>query len=149
MSSTGLRSFDSTIQKANIWINDVMKELGWDDRELAYRALRAVLHTLRDYLPINESVQFAGQLPQLLRGMYYEGWQPGRMHHKERHWEQFTDRVSKAFLDDLIAEPGKMTLNVLNVLTRHISPGEIEDAQRCLPEDIRNHWTRAQCHIEH
>lgn len=120
-----------------------MSELGWENREFAYRALRAVLHTLRDHLPMNEAVQLAAQLPQLLRGMYYEGWRPNHVQPRERHWEDFTARVSEALLDNLIAQPGLITRTVLNVLAKHVSPGEIEDVKRCLPEDIRRHWRSA------
>ena len=47
--------------------------LGTDDRQDAYRAVRGVLHTLRDRLPVEESAQLAAQLPTLLRGVFYEG----------------------------------------------------------------------------
>ena len=39
MSTTGLESFDSTLQKTHIWLNDLMGELGWqaeNDRRRAY-----------------------------------------------------------------------------------------------------------------
>ncbi len=140
MTATGLRTFDSTLQKVNVWIADIMKELEWDDRKQAYRALRAVLHTLRDHLPLNESVQLAAQLPQLIRGLYYEGWKPNHVPHVIRHWDDFTASVSEAFQDPLVASPAKITQTVLNVLAKHVSPGEIEDVKRCLPEDIRRHW---------
>ena len=40
MSATGLASFDTTIQKTNIWLDDIMDELGWDDLQRAYHALQ-------------------------------------------------------------------------------------------------------------
>jgi uncharacterized protein (DUF2267 family) len=46
MSVTGLTPFDSTLQTTNIWLNDVLERMGWQDRYLAYHALRAVLHAL-------------------------------------------------------------------------------------------------------
>ncbi|MBI3303189.1 MAG: hypothetical protein HYZ72_14070 [Deltaproteobacteria bacterium] len=37
MSTTGLEIFDTTFQKTHIWLNDVMRELGWEDeRPRAY-----------------------------------------------------------------------------------------------------------------
>ena len=45
-----------------------------DDRHLAYVALRATLHALRDRLGPENAVHLAAQLPMLLRGLYYEGW---------------------------------------------------------------------------
>jgi uncharacterized protein (DUF2267 family) len=37
--------------------------LRWNDKHKSYRALVVVLHTLRDWLPINESADLAAQLP--------------------------------------------------------------------------------------
>ena len=54
MSATGLDVFDTTVQKTNIWLNDLMKVLGWQDRHKAYLALRATLHALRDRLTVDE-----------------------------------------------------------------------------------------------
>jgi uncharacterized protein (DUF2267 family) len=49
MSATGLPIFDETIQKTNIWLNEIAPALDCD-RHHAYQALRAVLHCLRDRL---------------------------------------------------------------------------------------------------
>ncbi len=76
MSATGLDVFDTTVQKTNIWLNDLMKVLGWQDRHKAYLALRATLHALRDRLTVDEVAHFGAQLPMLMRGFYYEGWDP-------------------------------------------------------------------------
>jgi uncharacterized protein (DUF2267 family) len=47
-----------------------------DSDHQAYQALRAVLQTIRDGLPVMEPVHLGSQLPMLVRGMYYEGWTP-------------------------------------------------------------------------
>ncbi len=73
---TGLEVFDSTVQKTNIWLNDILEELHWEDRNKAYMALRTTLHALRDRLTLEEVAQFSAQLPMLIRGIYYEGWDP-------------------------------------------------------------------------
>lgn len=140
MSATGLASFDSTIQKTNIWLDDIKQELRWESRERAYHALRAVLHTLRDHLPVNESAQLAAQLPQLIRGMYFENWKPGRAAAKERHWDQFVSHVSESFALDPAANGTEITRAVLAVLAKHVSDGEITDVKHCLSEDLRRLW---------
>jgi uncharacterized protein (DUF2267 family) len=145
MSATGLAVFDSTLQKTNIWLDDLMLELEWDDRERAYQALRVVLHALRDHLPVNESAQFAAQLPQLLRGLYYEGWNPIRSHTQQRRWNEFTLQVTDAFSRDPLAHPGRVTEAVFRVLAKHVSSGEITDVRQCLPEEIRRHWNCDSC----
>jgi uncharacterized protein (DUF2267 family) len=75
MSATGLDVFDQTLQKTNIWLKEIMDDLG-PDRQRAYHALRAVLHTLRDRLTVEEAAHLSAQLPLLVRGIYFEGWHP-------------------------------------------------------------------------
>jgi len=53
MTQTSLAPFYSTLQTTNIWLNDVLERLGWQDHHRAYHALRAVLHALRDRLPVD------------------------------------------------------------------------------------------------
>jgi hypothetical protein len=58
--------FDGTLQKTQIWLNDLMSDsLGRETG--AYLALRTVLHALRDRLPV-EAVPPGAQLPMLVRG---------------------------------------------------------------------------------
>ncbi len=67
--------FDGTMQKTEIWLNELMAELEWEGKpEKTYFALRTVLHALRDRLTVEEAVQLGAQLPMLVRGFYYEGW---------------------------------------------------------------------------
>jgi uncharacterized protein (DUF2267 family) len=49
--SSSVAALDKTIEKTNIWLNEVQAILAWNDRERAYHALCAVLHALRDRLP--------------------------------------------------------------------------------------------------
>jgi len=89
MSMTGLEVFDTTVQKTNLWLKDIMQALGWADRHKAYVALRTILHALRDRLTLEEAVQFGAQLPMLIRGLYYEGWTPTSKPDKVRHKAEF------------------------------------------------------------
>lgn len=140
MSATGLKVFDSTIQTTNIWLDDVMQEVGWTDRHHAYHALRVVLHTLRDRLPVDETAQFAAQLPMLVRGFFYEGWHPAGKPVKERKKEEFIAHVSEAFILDVNADPEKITRGVFKVLRKHLTKGETQDVKHCLPHEIRELW---------
>ena len=138
MSATGLKVFASTLQATNIWLDDIMQELGWSDRHKAYQALRAVLHTLRDRLTVDETAQLSAQLPLLIRGIYFEGWHPHDKPRKERHWEEFVAHVSEAFTFETQTHPTDITRAVLAVLSRHIATGEVESLRRVLPQEIRD-----------
>lgn len=55
-----------TNEKTNAWLNELTEDLGWDDPDMVFKALRTVLHELRDRLPTNEAAQLASQLPMLM-----------------------------------------------------------------------------------
>ena len=133
--------FDATIQKSHLWLNDVMSELNWNDRpQRAYRALRAVLHALRDRLAVQEAVQLGAQLPMLIRGLYYEGWTLKGKPHKERHPEDFFAHINRAFKSDSTVDASEVVRAVFRVLVRHTSAGEIEDVKHVLPKPLQELW---------
>ena len=76
MSMTGLDVFDRTLQKSHEWLDDIRYELDFSERKQAYRALRSTLHGLRDCLTSEDAAHRGAQLPMLIRGLYYEGWNP-------------------------------------------------------------------------
>lgn len=140
MSATGLEVFDSTLQKTNTWLHELMEELAVDDRHLAYSALRVTLHALRDRLTLNEAVHLGAQLPMLLRGMYYEGWHPSDKPHKADLGEVLLvirNNVGRGFGDP---DPKRIARAVFRVVALHVTPGEVEDVKRCLPQDLRDLW---------
>jgi len=133
--------FDATIQKTQLWLNDLMSELDWEDKpHKAYMALRAVLHALRDRLPPAEAVQFGAQLPMLVRGFYYDGWTLAGKPHKERHKEDFLQHIKKAFREDVTINPLQVCRAVFRVLVRHTSKGEIDDIKHVLPKSLQELW---------
>lgn len=138
-----LSVFDTTLEKTNLWIRDVMIELGWEDRHQAYLALRGVLHALRDRLQSDEAVQLGAQLPMLVRGFYYEGWRPSVTPKKERHLGQFLEHVAEAFPRGMEVDGERVTRAVFAVLARRISEGEIEDVRGMMPEEVRELWPEA------
>ncbi len=133
-------AFETTLEKTNLWIQDVRTELGSEDRHEAYIALRGVFHALRDRLQIDEAVQLGAQLPMLVRGFYYDGWRPTITPKKERHAEQFLAHVREAFPRDAKIDSERVTRAVLAVLARKVSEGEIEDVKGMLPEEVRDLW---------
>ena len=137
---TGLDVFDTTVQKTHIWLNAIMQELGWEDRYKAYLGLRTTLHALRDRLPVEEAAQLAAQLPMLMRGLYYEGWDPTGKPQKVRHREAFLTPIREHFRNDPGVDAEQVARAVLQVLTQHVSEGDIADIKHCCPTELRALW---------
>jgi uncharacterized protein (DUF2267 family) len=136
MSSTGISAFDSTLQATNTWLNQIMDDLGITNRQTAYHHLRAVLHVLRDRLTVEQAAALGSQLPMLIRGIYFEGWQPAGKPNRIRHSQDFLDLVSSRLTGDE-QEPEAITRAVLSVLSRHVSAGEQRHVKQSLPAEIR------------
>ncbi len=140
MSATGLSVFDTTVQKSNLWLRDLMEELGWEEKQKAYDALRAVLHALRDRLAVEEVAQLGAQLPMLIRGIYYEGWHPTHKPERMRHKGEFLSRIQKAFKVDDLIDPETVARAVFTVLEKRVSAGEIQDVEAVLSTELRELW---------
>jgi uncharacterized protein (DUF2267 family) len=136
--TTGVSAFDQSLNTTIEWLKDLQEEMGLDDEQRAFRILRAVLHALRDRLTIEETADFAAQLPMLLQGVYYHGWTPRGKPEKIRSRDEFLDKVA----DNLMREhnPEEATRAVFAVLERRMPGGEIEDVKRILPAPIRELW---------
>jgi uncharacterized protein (DUF2267 family) len=140
MSTTGLNVFDTTLKKTTIWLNSIMEQMGWEDRQHAYITLRGVLHALRDRLTPEEAADLGAQLPMLVRGFYFEGWNPAHTPQKYKHKEEFLERVTKEarFLQG--EELEKAVGVVFKVLEDNVSGGEIKQVKSQLPAEVQQLW---------
>ena len=131
--------FNRTLEQSHEWLLDLMDQLGWTDEHRAQRALKAVLHALRDRLTVNEAVQLGSQLPVLIRGYYYEGWKPAGKPLKERHMDEFLGHIDAAFRDEAV-EADLVVRAVFSLLSSRVSRGEIEDVLQILPKELKELW---------
>ena len=140
MSAAGLESIDHTVQLTHIWINDLDARLGWNDKHRSYRLLRTVLQTLRDWLRAEEAAGLGAQLPELLRGVYYEHWRPATTPVKKRSKVDFIARIDNAFRAEPIVATSDAVSAVFALLSDKITAGEIKQVHHALPADIRGLW---------
>lgn len=138
--------FEKTMQKSKQWIKDIQSEISFLKPTDAYHLLRAVLHALRDQLNINESAHLTAQLPLLIRGVYYECWNPPQKPHKVASKDEFLNSV----LDhlgpavELHIDLQEGVASVWRVLFRHISEGEMKDVVHSLSPSLREFVIRTQ-----
>jgi uncharacterized protein (DUF2267 family) len=137
MSFTGFKTFDTTLEKTNAVLKRIEESFGWpkERRNLSYAALRSVLHALRDRLTVEEAAQLSAQLPMLIRGIYFEGWDPSRVPMK-LHRDEFFALVRAEFPYELPADIEQLVDVVIEALRRHITEGEWEDVKSLLPRDL-------------
>ncbi len=132
--------FESTLQKTNLWLRELCDALHWDDHHKAYHGLRAVLHVLRDRLPVSEAAHLGAQLPMLVRGFYYDNWKPSATPVKIKTPQEFYDAVRRNFTVDRNVNPMRLTEAVLMLLCANTSPGEFEKIFEIFPPELREIW---------
>jgi uncharacterized protein (DUF2267 family) len=141
MSATGLDVLDKSLQTTNIWLKEIMQtQAVGPDRQLAWRVLGAVLHTLRDRSSVEQVAHFGAELPIVVRGLYYDQWHPAGKPERERRAEEFVARVDMALQDTRPLDPDEATRAVFRAMNRHISTGQVAKIRQSLPEDIRRLW---------
>jgi uncharacterized protein (DUF2267 family) len=135
------RVWDKALAKSNLWLEQLGAELGWEDPNRVLLALRAVLHALRDRLPADEAIELSAQLPLLIRGLYFEGWDPSATPVRARSREAFFTMVRAPLRSaGLESWAERMTQAVFRLLTEHVSEGEIHDVRRALPAELADLW---------
>ena len=136
MSATHSSDFNHTIHTSNVWLKSVAENLGTEDRHLAHRILRTWLHTLRDRLTVDVTAHFAAQLPELMRGAYYDGWNPSAVpikYDREGYMNRFSQEAKVS-----VEEVPKIAAAVTAAVHEHVSPGQLEAALEQIPHDIRS-----------
>ena len=136
---TTISDLNTAVAAAEDWVDDLMRRLGWQDRERVYRALLATLHALRDCLARDEAVYIGAQLPTLLRGLYYEGWHPGA---GPAAWSRsaFLERIHDGMHRDPGIDTEQVARAVFALLAARLPAAEIEDAKAATPSVLHNLW---------
>jgi uncharacterized protein (DUF2267 family) len=127
--------FESTVNKTNMWLHELSEEIGMEERD-TYKSLRATLHLLRDRLTVEEATDLAAQLPLLLKGVYYDGYDPSRTPVK-MDGTTLISRVHSYFDNDPDVDPEYVVTGVLDFLNEKISKGQMEHVKSDVPNDIK------------
>lgn len=132
---------ESAIHKTNEWLDELAKDIDGDVHH-AYQALRASLHVLRDRLPLEESTDLAAQLPLVVRGIYYEGWNPSHTPTSEKDLPSFLQRIADELGGGANIEPEAAAVSVFKLLAHHCTGGQIQHVRGSLPKDLQLLWPK-------
>lgn len=137
--------FSEIAVKGNQFVKELAKELGHPEEvDKAGRKLRAVLHTVRSLLTIEESLQMLSQLPMFLKAVYVENWKAHEKRKRIKHVEDFIQEMKRHnfktekvdFQSDVEAEQAAIV--VFRQLREFVSLGELEDIKAVLPKELKH-----------
>lgn len=132
--------FEQYAHEGNIFLKKTAEELGrGDDRQHAFRVIKAVFQALRDRITVEESMHFISELPMVLKAIYVNGWNIT----KERNDSSTVDDFLQEIMDQS-QTPGRDFGNnaqeevaaVFRVVKDYISPGEYAHVKTQLTPEI-------------
>jgi len=151
-------SFAHFAEKGNEFMEVLAERMGSPaDADHAFRVLKAVLHTLRDHIPVSVSLHFISALPLAIKAVYVDGWKPGKKKRSLRHKEDLLAEIRRQESPLMAAHDLKgnaytasMIAAVWETLQLYISEGEQADFLSVLPSNIRtflNEITSERFHL--
>lgn len=130
-----LEVVDRTVAKTYEWLHAVADQGQLDGTHRAYQVIRAVLHALRDRLSPDVAAHLSAQLPMLVRGIFYEGWDPTTTPQR-MSLSEFLGRVEEEAGLKGTTEAEDATRAVMAVLWDEVGEGTMEHLMSVLPRDF-------------
>ncbi|MBD3321738.1 MAG: DUF2267 domain-containing protein [Chitinivibrionales bacterium] len=124
-----LDALDMSVEKGDTWIREIMEETGWTSRKRATRALKAVLHVLRDHFTPDEERRFNEQLPVVVWQLFNENPQQGGLPAADFP-DNNAHELYRQLIDEIENPENRLMVMqvILNIINRHVEETEV------------NHW---------
>lgn len=140
MLNEDVAAIDHTVCLTREWLEELGDRVGWNSNRDAMRLMRAVLTETRDRLPPAEMAGLSDGMPLLIRGMYFEGWQPGRPTIADGSAEAFEAAVARRLGTVGIFRGRPDIAAVFATLANRLPDDGPRKARRVLPPAVRRLW---------
>lgn len=131
-----VKAIQKTIHQTSDWINDMMDTYDYDSENDAFVVLRATLKALRDRSSMEEALHLGNGIPALMRGFYFEGWEPAVAKKADFYSSVKTHLGGHDEIDLEMAVP-----EALNVIFKHLDNNQIALVKQNLSEDFQGLWS--------
>jgi uncharacterized protein (DUF2267 family) len=133
-------TIERNINTTNVWLNEISDELNQIDKEEAWTRLGAVLQTVRDRIPVDEAADFAAQLPELIRGVYFQSWNPSDTPKTWRHREEYLGAFNEKLGPHDPIDAEETIRAVLKVAARHMDNAALKKVKDTHPKEVWDLW---------
>jgi uncharacterized protein (DUF2267 family) len=124
------------------WLADLKVRALLQTHNQSYAMLRAVLHEVRSHLDANGCAMFANALPPLVRGVFYEGWNPSQEIARSTSDAEVVRRVTERLAPHHVP-PETIIVDVFSVMARLCEPAEEKALKAALPDVMRRIWPKS------
>jgi uncharacterized protein (DUF2267 family) len=133
--------FEEYAQDARRFIETVARQLGTPaDVDHAYRVTQAVIQSIRNHIPVEESMEMIAQLPMILKAMYVNGWRINkerkRYHSKEELLQAVCKEADRAEHQDFRNNCKEAVQAVLRTIKMYVDAEELVDVRGQMPDEV-------------
>ena len=135
-----IKTFKKTLDHTEVFIKKMMETKKFRNPNHAFMVLRATMKALRDRIGPGEALHLGGQLPALLRGYYFEGFDLRNLTGpklKSKGTEEFFLQVKDYLGAYDFMDLETVVPTALNVLLDGIDQGESDQVVHQLPKDLQ------------
>jgi uncharacterized protein (DUF2267 family) len=137
---TGVHVLEQDLRDAQGWMNSVAIRLNTKNGNLACASLKATLHAMRDQLDPAMAAELGGRLPAVVRGLYYDGWDPwARRRHAARK-QDFTKRIDRDWARGPRIKAERAAKAALEVIFERLPASLMRPVIERLPADLHELW---------
>ena len=136
----------NTVADTNTWLREIAGEIERPgDYQAAYHTLRAVLHTVRDTLVPEETMNLSAELTPLLRGILFEGYRLAGKPEPKRSLDIFLQAVDEHLLryNEIDIDPEAACRAVFAQLEKHLAAGQSNHVRHMLNHEVQDLWPAA------
>lgn len=132
-----LKGIQKANEEFNHSINILMQSKLFQNEQKAFAVLKACLKALRDRVGKDEAIQLGSQLSTIIRGFYYEGWNPHLEISKARTSSDFLEDVRRYFHGHDDIDLARAVPVALGVILEAVDQGEAMQVLKNLPKNIQ------------
>lgn len=135
--------FEKFTREFESWLHAIAKGMDMEERpDIAFQALRGVLHAIRDRMIPSEVFDLSAQLPLMIRGVFFEGYNLKDKPEKFNA-DEFMEIIEMSFFGNTSVDAEVALQAVLKLLYEKVSEGELEDIYDGMPKDIKELWKKS------
>ncbi len=132
-----IKAIQKTLNQTSDWIKELMEVYDFADEDDAFVLLRATLKTIRDRITPGEAMHLGSSLPALLRGYYFEGWDPNKAPRKDKTVADFLTTVSLHLAGHENIDLEMSVSESMKLIFQKIDQGEAEQVKHNLSAEIQ------------
>lgn len=137
---TGVHELEQDLRNAQGWMSSVALRLNTKNGNLAFASLKATLHAVRDQLDPATVADIGGRLPALVRGMYYDGWNPWAKRRLAARRHDFTRCIEKEWARAPRIKAERAAKAALEVIFERLPAAALAPVIERLPVDLHELW---------